>query len=190
MIRSMLSLTAIATLTGVAAAAQDFAPSMHDALVESVAVDSVKGTVGSIDRENKSFTLEVGERTQTVKIDESTTFYLDGKASTREQVLKVGAEVTVTHAGGTASRIEGTSEESALALDTVKGTVASIDRESKSFTLKVGERTQTVKTDDKTTYYLDGRASTREQVLKVGAEITVTHTEGTASRIDAMSEEA
>jgi hypothetical protein len=109
MIRSMITLAAIASLTGVAATAQ-VAPA-PDAVIASVAIDSVQGTIGSIDTEGGSFTIKAGERTQTVKIDENTTYYKDGRASTRDQVLKVGSDVTVTHTDGTATRVEAMSEK-------------------------------------------------------------------------------
>ena len=106
MIRTTVSALALTLVAApMAVSAQEGAQSATVAY----AVEMAEGTVQSVDLENDSFTLKVGERTLDVKIGEGTAYILDGQASTREQVLKRGATVTVTHEGGRASKVEGKS---------------------------------------------------------------------------------
>ena len=106
MIRTTITLTALAAFAGFHASAQ--AP-VVDTAITAVVPDSAKGTIENIDREAGTFTLKAGERSIDVKFDKDTTYYLDGKESTADKVLKVGSEVTVTHADGKASRIDAAS---------------------------------------------------------------------------------
>lgn len=107
MIRTTLSALTIAALAASSAyAAESYAP----VSVEVAAWDVAEGTVESIDLNKSQFTLKVGDRTQTVTITKDTSYMLDGQASTRDAVLKTGAKVSVTHTGGTASRVEGKSK--------------------------------------------------------------------------------
>ena len=150
--------------------------------------DTAAGTVESVDAAKNQFSLKVGERTETITLTKDTTFTLDGAASTRDAVLKPGAHVSVTHAAGTASKVEGRSKAfDAAVYDVSEGTVESVDAAKNQFSLKVGERTQTVTLTKDTTFTLDGQVSTREAVLKTGAKVAVTHTGGTATRVEAKS---
>jgi hypothetical protein len=107
MIRTTLSALTIAALATTSAyASESFAP----ASVEVAAYDVAEGTIESIDLNKSQFTLKVGDRTQTVTITKDTSYALDGQASTRDAVLKAGSKVTVTHTGGTASRVEAKSK--------------------------------------------------------------------------------
>ena len=107
MIRTTLSALTIAALAGsMAYAAETRAP----ASIEQAAYDVSEGTIESIDLGKSQFSLKVGERAQTVTITKDTSYMLDGQASTRDVVLKAGAKVSVTHTGGTATRIEGKSK--------------------------------------------------------------------------------
>jgi len=150
--------------------------------------DTSAGTVESVDVAKNTFSLKVGERSQTVTLTKDTTFSLDGQASTRDAVLKPGAHVSVTHTAGTATKVEGKSKAfNAAAYDMSEGTVESVDAAKNQFSLKVGDRTQTVTLTKDTTFTLDGQASTRDAVLKTGAKVAVTHTGGTATRIEGKS---
>lgn len=184
MIRTSLAALAIA---GVAVSSAYAAEGAGLARVETAAYDVAEGTVESVDVNKSQFTLKAGDRTQTVTVTKDTSYMLDGQSSTRDAVLKPGAKVTVTHTAGTATRVEAKSRALAAAYDVAEGTIQSIDVNNNQFTLKVGDRTQTVKVTQTTSYMLDGQASTRDAVLKTGAKVTVTHSGGTATRVEAKS---
>ena len=168
MIRTSLAALTIAGLAATSAYASDSSVRVSH---ELAAYDVAAGTVESVDVAKNEFTIKVADRTETVKITKDTAFMLDGQASTRDAVLKTGAHVSVTHSAGTATRVEGKSKAfDALAYDTSAGTVESVDVAKNQFTLKVGDRTQTVTLTKDTAFTLDGQASTRDAVLKVGAQ--------------------
>jgi hypothetical protein len=73
---------------------------------------------------------------------------------------------------------------------TISGTIKSVSSEENTFVVQTkGEDagTVTVTVNEKTRYTLDGETSTREAVLKAGAEVSVTHTDGVASYVDAFT---
>ena len=102
MIRTTLILTALTGLVGLPTVAS--ADVANTTGVANVAVDTIEGTIERVGAD--SFTVKVGERTHTVQIDSTTTYHLDGKASTRDLVLKKGAIVTITHEKDLASKVE------------------------------------------------------------------------------------
>lgn len=107
MIRTTFTLAAaMATLSGLAFAAQAAAAPRSETVSFAVAAESVEGTIASVDLENKSFEIKAGDRSQTFETNEDTKYYVGDKISTRDEVLKVGKEVTVTHADGLASRVD------------------------------------------------------------------------------------
>jgi hypothetical protein len=77
-------------------------------------VDEIaRGAIKSIDAAAKSFVINSGAegaKDITVRTDEKTIYMLDGKVSTRDEVVKKDARVTVTHKKGMASKVEGTSK--------------------------------------------------------------------------------
>jgi len=154
---------------------------------DALAYDTSAGTVESVDVAKGTFTLKVGERSETVTLTKDTTFSLDGQTSTRDAVLKPGAHVSVTHTAGTATKVDGKSKAFNAAYDVSEGTVESIDAAKNQFSLKVADRTQTVTLTKDTAFTLDGQASTRDAVLKTGAKVAVTHTGGTATRVEGKS---
>jgi len=110
MIRSTFTLATIAALSGLTFTAQAAAAPRVETASIAVAAESVEGKIASVDLENKTFEIEVGDRSQTFKTDETTKYYLGDKISTREEVLKVGKKVTVTYSEGLASRVDGEAE--------------------------------------------------------------------------------
>jgi len=185
MIRTSLAALTIAGLAATSAYASDSSVRVSH---ELAAYDVAAGTVESVDVAKNQFTIKVADRTETVTITKDTAFMLDGQTSTRDAVLKTGAKVSVTHTAGTATRVEGKSKAfDAFAYDTSAGTVESVDAAKNQFSLKVGERTETVTLTKDTTFTLDGAASTRDAVLKPGAHVSVTHTAGTATKVDGRS---
>ena len=72
-------------------------------------------------------------------------------------------------------------------LSTDEGTVKSVDTAAKSFVLTVAGKDMTIKYDDKTTYTLDGKPSTRDKALVAGNKAKVTHTGNLATTVDATT---
>jgi hypothetical protein len=70
-------------------------------VVHAVADDeivTVRGVISDVDFEKNRFVLEREHEEQlTIRIDENTRYTLNGEASTKEEVLKAGAEATVSH---------------------------------------------------------------------------------------------
>lgn len=67
-----------------------------------------RGTVTSIDKDNKTFVVTNDKDEEvTITYDDKTVWVLDGQISTCEAVLKEDYEVTVRHAGGAAARVQG-----------------------------------------------------------------------------------
>lgn len=73
----------------------------------------------------------------------------------------------------------------------IAGAIKSVDAEAKSFvlTVKDGEdgKDVTLKVDDKTKYWLDGKEATLDEALKAGATARVAHTDGLATKVDVKS---
>jgi hypothetical protein len=74
---------------------------------------------------------------------------------------------------------------------TDEGTIKSVDSSADSFVLTVGAGTEkkdiTVRVNKDTKYTLDGKESTRDKSLVVGHSAKVTHSDNTASKVDATS---
>lgn len=72
-----------------------------------------------------------------------------------------------------------------------EGTIKSVDASKNEFVLSHGvggdKKDTTVKVTAATKYTLDGKDSTMAEALKVGNIAKVTHTDGTATRVDAKS---
>jgi hypothetical protein len=74
--------------------------------------------------------------------------------------------------------------------ETARGSIKSVDATKKSFVIAgtgEGAKDITVTTDDKTVYMKDGKVSTREEVVKVANNVTVTHKKGMATKVEALS---
>ena len=74
--------------------------------------------------------------------------------------------------------------------ETARGSIKSVDATKKSFVIAgtgEGAKDTTVTIDDKTVYMKDGKVSTKDEVLKVGNNVTVTHKKGLASKVEALS---
>lgn len=75
-------------------------------VVERPAADESSGEVTRVDHEKNVFAIRVGEEeTLRLKMDNNTKFYRGEKEITAKQALKIGAQVTVEHADGTASKV-------------------------------------------------------------------------------------
>ena len=81
------------------------APCDDGALVTAMVADTVSGVIMSTDVANNSFVLSSEGKSITVKVNDKTEYILDGKKSTRDATLKVGAKATVTHDANLASRV-------------------------------------------------------------------------------------
>jgi hypothetical protein len=88
-------------------------------------------------------------------------------------------------AGGSAAALT-TIPMVVTAPEVTKGKVASINDEESSFTVATSNDEEvTVKFDNKTVWVLDNEVSTRDAVLKQDREVSVTHAEGVATRVEA-----
>lgn len=70
----------------------------------------------------------------------------------------------------------------------VSGTVQSIAEDGNSFVLKTEDGAVTVSVDEDTQYNIDGEEASKAATLKVGATVTVTHTDALASLVNALTE--
>lgn len=75
--------------------------------VAQVPDNSVDGTIKSVAQDKMSFVLEVngGAEEQTVRVNESTVYTLDGQTSTRDEALKAGRDANVTMENKVATRV-------------------------------------------------------------------------------------
>lgn len=88
-------------------------------------------------------------------------------------------------AGGSAAALT-TTPMVATASEVTKGTVSSIDNDASSFTVATAnDESVTVKFNNKTVWVLENEVSTRDAVLKEDREVSVTHSEGVATRVEA-----
>lgn len=71
----------------------------------------------------------------------------------------------------------------------VSGKIESLQLDQNRFTLTQGDRQMVVNVTSSTVYELDGDEARREEVLKVGRSVTVTHNEGIAAKVEARSEQ-
>ena len=76
----------------------------------------------------------------------------------------------------------------AQAPEVTKGKVSNINTDESSFTVATqNDEKVSVKFDNKTVWILDNEVSTRDAVLKKDREVSVTHAEGMATRVEAKS---
>jgi hypothetical protein len=76
------------------------------------------------------------------------------------------------------------------ALAESSGRIDSVSLDTSSFVLRTDNDIVTLKVNDDTVYMLDGNTSTRDEALKVGHAAKVQHDDGTASRVEATSDES
>lgn len=55
------------------------------------------GSIKSVDAANNRFVMTIRDRDVTIRVNEKTTYTLDGAPSTMEEALKAGANAKVTH---------------------------------------------------------------------------------------------
>ncbi|MBK7406194.1 MAG: hypothetical protein IPJ41_16715 [Phycisphaerales bacterium] len=95
------SLTAGAAIAGVMT--QSVAPLSHS-IVEP---ENVEGVISSVDLDNGTFSVRTTASPTPIKItvNEKTLYMLNGASSTKEEALKVGNKVKVTHEANVASSV-------------------------------------------------------------------------------------
>jgi len=90
-------------------------------------------------------------------------------------------------AGGSAAALT-TMPMVAFAPEVTKGKVATINNDESTFSVATENDEQvTVKFDNKTVWVLDSEVSTRDAVRKKDRQVSVTHAEGGAARVEAKS---
>jgi len=97
-------------LTGVLGLSMGAVPALASLDVSAITLggaENAKGNIKSVDSAAKSFVITVDGKDITVRTNEKTTYMWDGAASTMDKVVKAGNDVTVSHEGGLASKIEG-----------------------------------------------------------------------------------
>jgi len=67
------------------------------------AIEDSEGTIARVDLPNNLFVLQSGEELKRLTINENTKYMKGGDPIRKEDALKPGAKVTVTHADGVAS---------------------------------------------------------------------------------------
>ena len=74
-------------------------------------------------------------------------------------------------------------------VESAEGTIAGVDLEKKSFTLRVGSdgHTLELKVTDRTAFKLDGKDSSMAEAVKTGRTAKVSHEDKVASRVDVKS---
>jgi len=165
-------------------------------VADSGAGQAKTGTVKSVDAKAKTFVLDLPTRPLTMTVNDKTVITLDGKASTFEAAIKVGAKVSVAYTkdgdNRIATKIEAGAADS-VAGETKTGTVKSVDVKAKTFVLEREPRPMTMTVNDKTVITLDGKASTFEAAIKVDAKVSVTYTKAgdtrTATKVEVTTAE-
>lgn len=105
------SLTCLLAFGGVTPAT--FAAQLQTVVAELHAQEETtdEGVIVRVDPEEKFFVLGTAENTRiTINVDDDTEYYLDGKPSTKSEVLRVGRDATVRHADRKAIRVDVTTE--------------------------------------------------------------------------------
>lgn len=95
-------------LIAAAAAPASAAPAKHE--IRSSVADDTRAQITAVDLEKSTFTVKIEGREVSLTYDERTQFMLDGEKSSAARVLAVGRNVSVTHAGGKASKVEAKSK--------------------------------------------------------------------------------
>lgn len=68
--------------------------------------DRLSGMIASVAENGESFQLRTADGLETIKVDHSTEYSIDGSTSDRATALKIGYEATVHLKDGTAKRVE------------------------------------------------------------------------------------
>jgi hypothetical protein len=88
-----------------------------------------------------------------------------------------------------ASQLTTVMRADAMGIETASGKISSISSDKMSFVLKgEGDKTSTIRINDKTVFTLDGQTADRDKALQAGRQATVTHEKGVASRVEVKSE--
>ncbi|MBI1381064.1 MAG: hypothetical protein GC161_08255 [Planctomycetaceae bacterium] len=177
LIYSLLLLAPVAYVLPASALSAD--AKVGDTCQLALFAETLRGEIQSIDGDN--ITIAQGETTKVVRVSERTKFTLDGEASDRAKVLRVGAQVSVESEDGVATSVDA-KKEALLLAETARGEITAVTNEG--FTLKVGERTVEVRTNADTKYMLDGAEVTRAELLRSGAEVSVDHEDGLATVVN------
>jgi hypothetical protein len=105
-----LSLLALTTALGLPAGIAPATPAPNAiAIAQDDVNETARGSIKSVDTAKTSFVIAgtgEGAKDTTVTVNDTTVYMKDGKVSTKDEVLKVGNNVTVTHKKGTASKVE------------------------------------------------------------------------------------
>jgi hypothetical protein len=172
-----LALIAASTATASSAPAQNE--------IRFSVADDMQAQITAVDLEKSTFSVKIEGREVSLTYDERTQFMLDGEKSSAARVLAVGRNVSVTHAGGKASKVEA---KSALAfVDDMQAQITAVDLEKSTFSVKIEGREVSLTYDERTQFMLDGEKSSAARVLAVGREVSVTHAGGKASKVEAKS---
>lgn len=185
----ILAIAAIA-LCAAALAATQFASSKPAAGAPSggSAVELVQGTIQSVSEPNMSFVLSNTEGQLTIRVDEHTTYTLDGRSTTRSEALRIGAAARVDHKERLATSVAVTSPK-AFAPEELTGTIGSVDAKGASFTLVTAAGELSIQVDNDTVFTLDGRDSTRAEALRRGAHARVSRRDLIARRVEVTTTE-
>jgi len=99
----IVSALAFVGTAGLAANSAAFSPVLTQQEEQKVLL----GTVKSVDTEGKTFVVTgADKKDMTIRCDDKTVYMLDGKIAKMDEVVKVANNVTVTHKGGLASKVE------------------------------------------------------------------------------------
>lgn len=110
--KRMLTFATISAALAVTGAAAPFVVSNASAEpIHAAATEVARGAIESVDLENNQFVLKIeGPQSEseqmTIKINERTSYTLDGKASTKQDALKAGRGAVVAHDGGVALSVD------------------------------------------------------------------------------------
>ncbi|MBI1369976.1 MAG: hypothetical protein GC162_15140 [Planctomycetes bacterium] len=75
-----------------------------------MAAETVSGKIVSVDSDNHTFVLQVGDDKVTVTVNDDTKYTINGEAAGKDDVLVAGAAAKVTHTDGVASDVAVTKE--------------------------------------------------------------------------------
>ena len=74
-----------------------------------------------------------------------------------------------------------------LLLASIEGTILRVDVENQVFTLKTADEQIQISVTNATEFTLDGKKSSMSEALRAGRSASVTHADGTASRVTVIS---
>lgn len=181
--KNIYTLSLLASLASFGVAPAVSADSVSSLPFVAADLERLEGKIGAITDE--SFDLMVGEVRHSVRVDEQTKFKLDGKDSTRAEVLVQGRSASVELDRGRATKVEAKSSLKAALPESVKGKVRSVGEES--FVIMVEDQAQTITINANTKYWLDEKESRKGDVLVVDRQVSVELTDGVATKVSARS---